>query len=57
LSPLQNIREKGIQEGRQEGKVEVVLSMDKNGVPVDKIALYTSLTEEKIREILKEQKG
>jgi predicted transposase/invertase (TIGR01784 family) len=66
---LQNIREKGIQEGRQEGrqegiqegrqegKVEVVLSMDKNGVPVDKIALYTSLTEEKIREILKEQKG
>jgi hypothetical protein len=43
---LQNIREKG----RQEGKVEVVLSMDK-------IALYTGLTEEKIREILKEQKG
>jgi predicted transposase/invertase (TIGR01784 family) len=54
---LQNIREKGIQEGRQEGKVEVVLSMDKNGVPVDKIALYTGLTEEKIREILKEKKG
>jgi len=44
----------GKMEGRVEGRVEVAKMMLQNGEPLEKIKLYTGLSEEQIREAQKE---
>ena len=44
-------REEGIKEGIKEGKTEIAMVMKKNNVDIDKIAMYTGLSEEEINKL------
>ena len=48
------IREQGKMEGKVEGRVEVAKMMLLNGEPVEKVKLYTGLSEEQIRDLQKD---
>jgi len=48
------IREDGWKDGKSVGKVEVAKLMLRNGEPLEKIKLYTGLSEEQICEAQKE---
>ena len=51
---IQSMKKKIKKEGRIEGRVEVVLEMQKNGLPLEMIAKYTSMTVEKLQKLLKD---
>jgi len=46
-------RYEGIEEGRQAERYELILNLQRDGVPIDKIALYTNLSVENVSAILK----
>jgi predicted transposase/invertase (TIGR01784 family) len=51
---IEGIKE-GINKGKIEGKIEDVLSMYKDGLPLNKVAQYTSLPIEEIQKIIKDR--
>ena len=52
---IQSMKKKVKKEGRIEGRVdgiaEIVLEMQKNGLPLEMIAQYTSMTIEKLQKL------
>lgn len=44
--------EKGMEKGIEEGKMQLIRGMHKNGMPIEDIARFTNLRIEEIKEIL-----
>ncbi|MBK9254703.1 MAG: Rpn family recombination-promoting nuclease/putative transposase [Saprospiraceae bacterium] len=53
MTTYSRLIEKGEQIGIQKGKTEVVLSLNKDGIPISQIIKYTNLSEEEVLIILK----
>ena len=45
-------REKGIAEGKVEGKAEIAINMLKNHLPIEQVSLYTGMSESEINKLL-----
>ena len=50
----QNAIESVRKEGKIEGKIEVILALHEDGIPIAQIAKYTKLTQVEVEKILKE---
>ena len=51
-SIINEVREKSIREGKEQGIKEIVLKMNNKKIPLNAISEYTDLTIEEIQEIL-----
>ncbi len=45
-------KKEGIQKGKEEGKLQLIRGMHKNGMKIEDIAKFTKLSIEEIREII-----
>lgn len=52
---IDSVRKEGEEIGIQKVKVEMILTLHEDGIPIKQIAKYTKLTEDEVREILVEQ--
>jgi len=52
---IDSVRKEGEEIGIQKVKVEMILTLHEDGIPIKQIAKYTKLTEDEVRAILFEQ--
>lgn len=53
---INKVREEGLEEGKELGKIEAVIEMYKDGVPVKVIAKYLKISEERVNQIIDDYK-
>ncbi len=49
---IAHAREEGLEEGIEQGKIQLIRGMHKNGMPLEDIAEFTGLSTEEIRKLL-----
>ena len=53
---INKVREEGLEEGKELSKIEAVIEMYKDGVPVKTIAKYLKISEERVNQIIEDYK-
>lgn len=53
---INKVREEGLEEGKELSKIEAVIEMYKDGVPVKVIAKYLKISEERVNQIIEDYK-
>ncbi|SFI05844.1 conserved hypothetical protein (putative transposase or invertase) [Bacillus sp. 71mf] len=49
---IQKSKKEGIEQGIEQGKIQLIRGMHKNGMPLEDIAKFTGLSTEEIRKLL-----